>query len=642
MIELGQEDLNDFEKSASREWLETNGIGGYALSSISGANTRRYHGLLVAATKPPLGRTVLLSKLEETLLVGDEQFDLSTNQYPGTIHPQGFRHIKSFRLDPFPVWTCEAGGVILEKRVFMVHGENTIVCRWSKVSRTDARLIIRPLVAFRDHHHLNTAPPEGRFDVKSGEDFITIEQSGQLISLSHNAVQADVAGRWYFDLEYAIEMERGFEFRENLFSPCAMEFDLAEDACVIASTQTQTASSAAKLERAEVKRRAKLVAAAKAKTPFHRHLVLAADQFVVDRGKGKSVIAGYPWFSDWGRDTMIALPGLTLATNRPEIAKDILAEFARHISNGMLPNRFPDEGETPDYNTVDATLWFFEAVRAYIEKTGDYGFARELYPKLAEIVDAHIAGTRFDIRVDTDGLLLAGDGPHNLTWMDAKIGESVVTPRFGKAVEIQALWYNALLIMAGLAQRFEKGERVRQLRSMAATARDSFNGQFWNADGECLYDVVNGGEADSSIRPNQIIAVSLPHSMLETTRARKVVEKVAAELLTPRGLRSLAPGDSQYTSIYSGPPNERDGAYHQGTVWAWLIGPYITAFRRVHAKDKKAEKYVAGLLDAFEGHMKEACVGQVSEIFDAQSPHYPRGACAQAWSVGELLRVMSA
>jgi len=447
-------------------------------------------------------------------------------------------------------------------------------------------------------------------------------------------------GSWYHDLEYALEMERGFDFVENLFSPCSLSFDLSKTATVIASTEIRRVGDVDQLEKEEIKRRAKVVATARTRTDIERRLVLAADQFIVDRGEGKTVIAGYPWFSDWGRDTMIALPGLTLATNRADVAKGILAEFALHLSEGMIPNRFPDEGEQPDYNTVDATLWFFEAVRAYAEKTEDFAFVRELYPKLTQIIDAHVAGTHYNIHVDTDGLLFAGDGTQNLTWMDAKIGEWVVTPRTGKAVEIQALWYNVLLIAADFAEHFEDAGRAGQFRSMAATARDSFNGQFWNADEECLLDVVSGEERDASVRPNQIFAASLHYTMLDQARARKVVERVATDLLTPVGLRSLSPRDSRYRSTYSGSPLERDSSYHQGTVWAWLIGPYVTAYRRVHAKDKKADNYVAELIAGLESHLSESCLGQVSEIFDAEAPHTPRGAPAQAWSVGEILRVI--
>ncbi len=339
---------------------------------------------------------------------------------------------------------------------------------------------------------------------------------------------------------------------------------------------------------------------------------------------------------------MIALNGLTLVTGRAGIAKSILIEFSKHVSEGMLPNRFPDAGETPEYNTVDATLWFFEAIRAYAEKTVDYDFVRkELYEKLVDIIEWHIRGTRYHIHVDADGLLYAGEMGVQLTWMDAKIGDWVVTPRTGKAVEIQALWYNALCIMADLAARFGKTTDQKIYLAMAAKTRSGFNKVFWNKDEECLFDVVGNGKSDASVRPNQIFAVSLPHTMLSSAKARKVVDKVEAELLTPLGLRSLSPKDSRYVAKYIGSPFDRDASYHQGTVWGWLMGGFVDAYRRVHSKDAKALGRVAEIIEGFKAHLSESMVGQVAEIFDADPPHTSRGCAAQAWSVAELLRVSS-
>ena len=391
-----------------------------------------------------------------------------------------------------------------------------------------------------------------------------------------------------------------------------------------------------------MKRRAALVARSGAKDVFTQQLVLAADQFIVDRGKGKTVIAGYHWFSDWGRDTMIALPGLTLSTGRPEIAKSILTEFSHHISEGMLPNRFPDAGETPEYNTVDATLWYFEAIRAYVEGTGDHDFVRNtLYDKLANIIEWHVRGTRYGIHVDTDGLLCAGEAGVQLTWMDAKIGDHVVTPRTGKPVEIQALWYNTLCIMSDLAVLFGDKKQQARYSEMDEVARESFNGQFWNEDTQCLYDVIDGSDRDASIRPNQIFAVSLHHSMVDSMRARMIVKRVEAELLTSVGLRSLSPADPRYVPIYIGSPMYRDEGYHQGTVWGWLIGPFVDAYRKAHSKDAIADARIGQILEGFKTHISEAMVGQISEIFDAEHPHIARGCAAQAWSVAELLRVIS-
>ena len=657
MIELGTDICGEFQAASSREWLETNGIGGYSSSTVSGANTRRYHGLLVAATRPPLGRMVLLSKFEETLIIDGERHDISTNQYPGVVHPEGYKLIKSFRLDPFPIWTFEVNGARIEKSMFMVYGENSVVCRWkilskseisnlkSEISDSKFELELKPFLAFRDHHHLRYEDSAFSHEYQTEDNLVTIAPYADMPALhfAHNAKSVESQGQWYRKFEYLIEMERGFDFSEELFQPFSLRFDLSEEASVIASTEPQDVSFVEVFEAAEIRRRTNLVKTAGAEDEFTSSLVLAADQFIVNRGTGKTVIAGYHWFSDWGRDTMIALPGLTLATNRPGIAKSILTEFSKHISDGMLPNRFPDAGETPEYNTVDATLWFFEAIRAYTEETGDFDFVRRvLYDKLVDIIDWHIRGTRYGIHVDTDGLLYSGEPGVQLTWMDAKIGDWVVTPRTGKAVEIQALWYNALCVVADLAKRFGDAESYSEYSEMAEIASDSFNGQFWNEADACLFDVISGNEKDASIRPNQIFAVSLKHTMLERERALKVVEKVETDLLTPVGLRSLSPNDAAYAPIYIGSPLKRDGSYHQGTIWGWLIGPFVDAYLRVNSNDANSQKRVADIIDGYKIHLVEASTGQISEIFDADPPHAPRGCAAQAWSVAELLRITAA
>jgi predicted glycogen debranching enzyme len=645
MIDLGPNTFADFDAAASREWVETNGIGGYASSTVAGAHTRRYHGLLVAATRPPLGRMVLLSKYEETLVVDGERFELSGNRYPGTVHPEGHRFIKGFRLDPFPVWQYSAGGVTIERTIFMANGENTTVARWTVTDAgcaADISIEVRPLIVYRDHHHLRHDRSGFDESYEVGEDFVSMQPEGEAprIFLSHNARAVEHTGHWYRDLEYSIEQERGFDFHEDLFQPMMLAFDLTENAIIIASTTKHRAEEATSLERAEIERRAVLIARSQINDRSLWPLVLAADQFLVRRGGGHTVIAGYHWFSDWGRDTMIALPGLTLATGRPEIAKSILSEFSRHISKGMLPNRFPDAGEEPEYNTVDATLWFFEAIRAYAEATGDIDFVKnELYHRLADIIDCHIRGTRYGIRVDDDGLLHAGEAGVQLTWMDAKIGDWVVTPRTGKPVEIQALWYNALCSMACFAKQFEDAEASKKYSAMAAAAKRSFNDKFWNDADGCLFDVVNGGERDGSLRPNQIFAASLHHSMLPAALALKVVNKVENGLLTPVGLRSLGPDDPRYVPAYIGSPNDRDASYHQGTVWPWLIGAFVDAYRKTHSKDARAAKRITEIIDGLRNHLTDTMIGQVSEIFDADPPHSPRGCAAQAWSVAEPLRV---
>jgi predicted glycogen debranching enzyme len=653
MIRFGADICADFQSASTREWLETNGIGGFAAGTISGANTRRYHGLLTAATRPPLGRVTMLSKFEETLFVDGKAFELSANRYPNRIYPEGFRYLKNFRLDPFPVWTFEAGGVRIEKKVFMIYGENSTVCRWSAVvadeppeenRRPEIRLELKPLLSFCDYHALQRENAGFNADYEAAsENAVSVKPIDEMPALffNHNARSVEKSGFWYRNFEYAIERERGFDFHEDLFQPFVLKFDLSDSAIVIASTEKRDFDAAANFEESEIIRREKLIekAAAAAKDDFTKQLVLAADQFIVSRGAGKTIIAGYPWFSDWGRDTMIALNGLTLATNRADIARSILLEFSGHISDGMLPNRFPDAGDEADYNTVDATLWYFEAVRAYAEKTGDYEFVRaNLYEKLADIIIWHLRGTRYEIHVDTDGLLYAGTPGVQLTWMDAKIGDLVVTPRAGKAVEIQALWYNALKVMADFARRFDAAEDKARYEAMAETARYSFNQVFWNDADECLFDLVANGKRDAAVRPNQIFAVSLPHSMVGEERARKIVRKVETELLTPYGLRSLSPTDAQYCPVYVGSPFDRDSAYHQGTVWGWLTGAFVDAYRKVYPDDKSR---VGEILENFKNHLTEAGLGQISEIFDADEPHNPRGCPAQAWSVAEVLRVLN-
>jgi predicted glycogen debranching enzyme len=647
MIEIDQESCRNLETALSREWLETNGIGGFSSSTITGLNTRRYHGLLTAATKPPVGRLVLLSKLEETLTINGQRYELSANQYPGVVHPEGFKYQTGFRLDPFPVFTYEIEGVRLEKRVFMMQGENSTVVQYEvqvpPEARTAVRIIleVRPLIAFRDYHSTTHENGALNSNVETQDGLTTVKPYSDLPALhfAHDTARIDVNGFWYRKFQYTVEQERGLDFAEDLFSPCAFTFDLNASAkiSIIASTERRDVAKADAYGKGETERRNSLGRKLQSDQPTST-LAAAADQFIVARERCKTVIAGYHWFANWGRDTMIALPGLTLATGRAEIAKSILAEFASHVDQGMLPNRFPDAGETPEYNTVDATLWFFEAVRSLLQYTNDFEFVRaNLYAVLTDIIDWHVKGTRYQIHVDKDGLLYSGEAGVQLTWMDAKVGDWVVTPRTGKAVEIQALWYNALRVMEGLAQKFGDKANQKQYKTMAASARKSFNEQFWNEQTGCLYDVVNGDERDASIRPNQVFAISLANSMVSTARAKSSLRVVERELLTPRGLRTLSPNDSRYIGRYEGDPRSRDGSYHQGTVWPWLMGPYITAYVKTFG-EKPGRNFAADWLGNFDDHLREACLGQVSEIFDGDPPHTPRGCVAQAWSVAELLR----
>ena len=642
MIRFGEKICTNLDAGLRREWLETNGLGGFASATINGCNTRRYHGLLVAATKPPVGRFVLLSKLEETLIIDGRRYELGTNRYPGVIHPVGFQYLKQFRLDPFPAFTFGVETTQVEKKVFMIQGENTTVIQYRVKGKTDRiQLEIRPLIAFRDYHSL-THENEGlnpRIEQQPGEISVSPYPRLPTLHLANNADQVESTWHWYRNFEYEAERERGLDFTEDLVNPCVLVFDLSSEpkATIVASTESHDVDAAEEYCKREISRRKENAQRSPVDDDFVTSLAAAADQYIVSRDE--SVIAGYHWFSDWGRDTMIALPGLTLPTLRYDVARGILRTFAQHVDRGMLPNRFPDAGETPEYNTVDATLWVFEAVRAYLAYTGDLDFVQqELYSVLSDIIAWHVRGTRFGIKLDSAGLLNSGESGVQLTWMDAKVGDWVVTPRRGKPVETQALWYNAVCIMEDIAARLDDETARKRYNNMAALTKWSFNRLLWNEKGGYLYDVVNGGSPDASIRPNQIFAVSLPHSMLSPDRAKQVVGIVEQHLLTPYGLRSLAPSDPQYRGRYIGDGVSRDGAYHQGTVWPWLMGPFITAYIKVNAGSESARRQAEDWLAPLKDHLTDAGLGHISEIFDGDAPHRPVGCIAQAWSMAEILR----
>ncbi len=648
VIRFDQSVCTRLDLALSREWLETNGLGGFASSTLIGLNTRRYHGLLTASTTPPTGRVLLLSKLEETVVIGGERYELAANQYPGAVHPQGYQYLKEFRLDPFPVSIYHVAGLEIEKRVFMVQGENTTVTEYEVRSidgsaKPKCELELRPLIAFRDYHsttHKNDALNPA-LDNHDGLVSIRAYPGLPPLYFAHNAQELVMDGRWYMNFEYRVERERGLDFAEDLYQPFTLHFQLSRrnSATVIASTQPHDSKSAAVLREAERRRREAVVAAAPVDQPLVRTLTAAADHYIVQRGSFKSIVAGYHWFTDWGRDTMIALPGLTLVTQRFDLARQILEAYAHSIDQGLLPNRFPDAGETPEYNTADATLWFFEAIRAYLKYSGDEELVREqFYPLLKDIIDWHVRGTRYGIHVDADGLLACGEPGVQLTWMDAKVGDYVVTPRIGKPVEIQALWYNALRIMQDFSNRFNDPDSAALFANLAAEAMETFNKRFWNESAGSLYDVVENGHADGSLRPNQIFAVSLPYTMLSPERARSVVQIVQTELLTPLGLRTLSRHDPRYRAHYEGGVTERDTAYHLGTVWPWLMGPFITAYMKVNDRSEPARQQAETWLNAFSEHVTTTGLGHICEIADAEYPHTPRGCIAQAWSVAELLR----
>lgn len=637
-----QDKLKDFDYAHSLEWLETNGLGGYASSTVSGANSRRYHGLLVTAIHPPVGRTVLLSKLDETILVGEKRFELSSNQYPGAIYPQGFQYLKSFERNFFPEFVFEAGGVKLKKTIAAIQGENTTLIIYEVLEANNKfKLELLPLSSSRDYHSLSHANDsiyrgylfqDGIFQTKNYESspelFIKVPQS-----------DFEASGYWYNNFEYSVEQYRGLDFQEDLFNHGKFTVVLkkGDKVGVIISTDDPSDKDALQLFTNEQTRREALVSNYSENDNI-RQLVLAADQFIVKRGNNlKTIIAGYHWFSDWGRDTMISLPGLCLATGRYEDAKKILQAFAERVSEGMLPNRFPDFGDAPEYNTVDATLWYFHAIYKYYQYTKDKDFVTSLLPVLKEIIEWHYKGTRYNIHVDADELLNSGQDGVQLTWMDAKVGDWVVTPRKGKAVEINALWYNALSIMSDLLSEMGDLKNAEIFKERALRTHTSFNRKFWSKSLNYLFDFIDGDYCNEDLRPNQIYALSLPFPLLTKEKAQKVFKAVTEKLLTSRGLRSLSPDHKDYKPVYGGDQWHRDGAYHQGTVWSFLLGPYIDALIKIKGNKGKAE--ASGIVNTFFEHLNEAGIGTVSEIFDGNSPHASRGCLAQAWGVGELLRV---
>jgi predicted glycogen debranching enzyme len=652
------------EVLGEREWLVTNGLGGYASGTLLGAVTRRYHGLLVAALPSPLGRVVMLNQLTEHLELPDRtRVELSSGLgFHESGESPGFASLAEFRLeDGVPVWRYEIGGWVIEKKIFMLHGQNTTLTSYDLLEGDEpVRIKLYPHVQFRPH--------EAAVD-KAMADAYTVRAVGQGFEVcgaaAHPPLRLLVHGRdWSFtggdtktnQVFFRSEQQRGYEAFGELcsFGWFAGEVCRGAAMTLIASTEPWEAMIAMtphECYASERARRARLASSAGVddSASIKAELVLAADQFVitpVDPNKEKgaisahTIIAGYHWFTDWGRDTMISLEGLTLLTGRHREARGILDVFSKHIRDGLIPNLFPEGEQEGRYHTADATLWFFHALQRYLQITGDRDFVRQLLPKLLDIVAHHLRGTRFGIGVDPeDNLLRQGQSGYQLTWMDAKVGDWVVTPRRGKAVEINALWYNALRLLAGWLEQEGDQAQAAQIVLWADQARESFNRRFWNDESGYLFDVIDcdneTGKYDAACRPNQLIAFSLDYPILDKSRWRPVLEVVQQRLLTPYGLRSLAANHPDYQARYFGDLRARDAAYHQGTVWAWLIGPFIDAWLRVYPDDRVgARKF----LSAFGDHLGESCIGTICEIFDAEPPFTPRGCISQAWSVAEVLR----
>jgi predicted glycogen debranching enzyme len=652
-IHIDREVTQDFERAANIEWLETNGLGGWAGTTVAGAHSRRYHGLLVAAT--PQERTVLLSRLDEILHLGGDSFELGCNRFPGAVAPQGFQYLTSFRKDLFPVFEYEAGGIRLRKTVAAVDGENTTLVLYEVLDAPGPFLLsLRPFLAARDQHALTAAPVEnvensGPSPAIGFDDGLlrvhTAEEIPEVLVLVPGA-DFRLNPQWWYRFEYELDRQRGFDFQEDLWMPGLFSRELApgDRLGVILSTEDPRGRDAFALFEKERKRRERMLKALPVQDGLARSLALAADSFIVRKGANqRMVVAGYPWFGERSRDTMIALPGLCLVTGRFDDAKKILRTFAKALDQGVLPDRLAERGAEPALGSVDASLWFAVAAWKYLQTTGDEDFVREtLLPALRKVVHWYQKGTHHEIRMEEDGLLRAGTPETAVTWMDGRIEGRPVTPRNGKAVEVNALWVNTLRIAAEMEARLGDAADGRVLAQKAKRAEKRFQELFWNEEAGHLHDVVDG-EAEtgfdgihSALRPNQIFALSLPFPLLPKAKAARVLETIEAKLYTPVGLRTLSPDHPDYHAAYEGDPDAREAAYHQGTVWSWLLGPYLTALVRVHgaAGRRKAREVIAAL----EPSLAEAGAGSLSEVFDGEAPHSPRGCIARAWSVAEVLR----
>jgi predicted glycogen debranching enzyme len=649
-LTLGRDACGSWKSASRYEWLVTNGLGGFACGTAAGANTRRYHGFLVASLKPPVERTLLVAKIELSAHYLGVETDLSANEFAGgAVSGQGFIHLESFAVrDGIPTWRYAIADALLEQRIFMAPGANTTYLRLQLLRATQPlRVTLKPLVTYRDYHGHERGAKDFQLEPYAEECRVQATACARPYRISISQGRFTPAPTWYWNFWHRMEAERGLDALEDLLTigTFAADLSLERPVFLVATAEAAPpAPGADVLEALEAASQRLIAPLPKSAPMWIRTLALASDQFIVRRSTGgaagpaaTSIIAGYPWFTDWGRDTMISLPGLATALGRHDIAAGILRTYASFVDRGMLPNCFPDGGEPPQYNTADATLWMFHAFDDYLHANPDPDLVRELFPVLMTIIHAHADGTRYGIRADpADGLLRAGERGTQLTWMDAKHGDQVFTPRIGKPVEINALWLNALDVAVRLAARTRKLDEQRFCQSLLTNASSGFS-RFWNEERTCLYDVLDVEEGvanDPRIRPNQILAVALPYCVLRPEQMRAVVECCGRELLTSHGLRSLSPKDPGYKGLYQGDPLERDAAYHMGTVWSWLLGPYARAHYRVHGDAPLAQSFLGPIAQ----HLNGACVGTISEIFDGDAPHRARGCFAQAWSVAEILR----
>lgn len=670
-LHVGIQSLHDATGALQKEWIVTNGLGGFASSTVLDVNTRKYHGLLIAAFNPPVDRRVLLSKLDETIVIDGESHPIGSNEFQHGVYPGVCPFLSHFSMGPFPSHRYDVHAVQFQKTVFMVHERNVTVVRYRVLNPSEKKITIHiaPLVNSRHFHSVTRSEHLAwKFVQKSFGRGVILEPSIQLSSLllySSSGRYVAGTGKWVKDVYFRADACRGDSCLDDEFQPGFFEVDVGaktkarfhivaaagkdeqEARATFSSISAMDFKKCDAVYGLELERQQNLLRNFRKRygeTPVEdwlKWILLATDAFIVKRRSTntKSVIAGYPWFEDWGRDALISLPGLTLVTGRFDDAREILLTFTRYCTEGLIPNRFPDfAGDKPVYNTVDAALWYVNAVLSYLKYTGDFNFVQEeLWDALKAVLDHHLRGTLYGIHVDTDGLLAHGP---QLTWMDVKIGDRFVTPRAGKAVEIQALWYHALKTVEFLARTFHEKGTAEKCSFMAETAKRSFLAKFWNPAKDCLFDVVQGEERDSSLRPNQVIALMLDFSMLDAQRSQKIVQVVWNRLWGPYGLKTLPEDDPRYVGVYRGDRAHRDEAYHSGTVWPWLLGPFITAFLKAHQHDSHWRNlaFETFLQPLFLGEVFQAGLGTVSEIFDGDPPHMSRGCPAQAWSVAEPLR----
>jgi len=647
-VKVEAAECRDLDRALSLEWLETNGRGGFASGTVAGANTRRYHALLLVARRPPGERCVLVSHLEEWLDVDGQSIPLSTNLYPGIVHPAGYAFCTAFQSTPWPTWTFEYHDTVLQRDILCLPGRDLVLVRWKLLathSTSAATIRVRPMLSGRDyhwtHHENEVLSPDAL--IEQGQVTWQPYADVPAVRAMHPGIYCHDPN-WYRRIQLPVERRRGFSGEEDWWSPGEIRFAIESGG---AQTLVLTSESMEELDQdktitQEMERRASLGQKAPTSDPLLRALWSATDAYLSERETGQTILAGYPWFTDWGRDTFLSLPGLCLVTGRHETAWRIIESYCRHISDGLIPNRFPDTGQEPEYNSIDASLWFIHAIERYLAYSRDEAHVRTIaWPAVKSILAAYRRGTRYHIHMDRDALITGGSPAVQLTWMDAKVGERVVTPRQGKPVEIQALWLRALEVGERLARQFCETAYADRCRRERALARQSFRAKFWYEEGGYLYDVIDGQNgSDASIRPNQLFALSLCPDALPADQARRMLMVVKQHLLTPVGLRTLSQTDQDYRPRYEGGVIERDGAYHQGTVWPFLLGPFVTAWLHVFGKNAATQAEARTFLDGVELHLGEACLGHVSEIFDGDAPHEPRGCPAQAWSVAEPLRAL--